>query len=308
MNAGIGHKRTQRLQKSDLKDACCSDSASLFFLRSFEAKKRGNQSGGFTLLEMMLALATFVLLAASAFALLGGVIETSSTLQDNQNLHDQTVALNAYLKKKLGTMPSNSTIASYQRGNGEGLVQNGIIFGNKNFATAIDAKVQANGFYTVRQATLATSGGTDEVQDARIALQQSASTDDPTLTWISLMTDIKTIDWKFLDFNQTVWVELWSSSANPNLVEFDLQPAADQQPSTMDFWIPKVDTITLNLNQNGGGGGRGGGGGGGGGRNGGGPGGQGGGGPGGNGPGGGPGGPIQPGGGQPRAGRPGAPL
>jgi hypothetical protein len=56
--------------------------------------------------------------------------------------------------------------------------------------------------------------------------------------------DIKTLDWKFLDFNQTVWVDVWSSSTKPNLVEFTLQPADDLQPTTMDFWLPKIQGAT----------------------------------------------------------------
>jgi len=196
---------------------------------------------------MMMALAVFILLVSAVFALLSSVLQSTATLQANQNLHDQTTALNAYLKKKLTEMPARSSLISYQRGDGEGLLQNGIIFGNTNFATAIDAKVQPNGYYTLRLATFETSAGSDQPQDARQVLQLAASTDDPTLTWTPLMTDIKTLDWKFLDNNATQWVDLWSSTSQPNLVEFSVQPAGDLQLCTMDFWLPKIDTITVNV-------------------------------------------------------------
>ena len=153
---------------------------------------------------------------------------------------DQTVALNAYLKKKLGEMPVSSTLDSYQRGDGEGLVQNGIIFGTANLAWALDATTQPNGYYTLRLTTFATTAAPDQPQDARQYLQQTVTVDDPSLVWTPLMSDIKTLDWKFLDFNQTVWVELWSSSAKPNLVEFSMQPAGDLMPTTMDFWLPQI--------------------------------------------------------------------
>jgi hypothetical protein len=67
--------------------------------------------------------------------------------------------------------------------------------------------------------------------------------------WTPLIKDIKTIDWKFLDFNQTIWVELWSSGTNPNLVEFTMQPAGDLQPTTMDFWLPKISPVQLTVSQ-----------------------------------------------------------
>jgi prepilin-type N-terminal cleavage/methylation domain-containing protein len=204
-------------------------------LRSFRAR-----ATGFTLLEMMITLAIFILLAAAVFGILTGVLQSTSTLQDNQNHRDEVAALNAFLKKKLVEMTSTSSIASYQRGDGEGLVQNGIIFGNANLATVVDAKIQANGYYTLRLTTFATEAGQNNPQDARQVLQVAVTTDDPTLTWTPLMEDIKTLDWKFLDFNATVWVDLWNSSTNPNLVEFSMQPAGDLQPATMDFWLPKI--------------------------------------------------------------------
>jgi prepilin-type N-terminal cleavage/methylation domain-containing protein len=201
---------------------------------------------GFTLLEMMITLAIFILLAAAVFGLLTGVLESTATLQDNQNHKDETAALSAFLKKKLGQMAVGSTLVSYQRGDGEGLVQNGIVFGTADLATALDAKIQPNGYYTLRLATY-TAGATQGVQqDARQLLLQAATTEDPTLVWTPLITDIKTLDWKFLDFNQTQWVELWTNPANPNLVEFSMQPSGDLQPVTMDFWLPKIDTINLN--------------------------------------------------------------
>jgi hypothetical protein len=196
---------------------------------------------------MMITLAIFMLLAAAVFGILTGVLQSTSTLQDNQNHRDQVAALNAFLKKNLGEMPAQSTITSYQRGDGEGLVQNGVIFGTVNLATAIDAKVQANGYYTLRLATMPSVIMNGQVQDARSLLQQSVTTDDPTLAWRPLITDIKTLDWQFLDFGQTVWVELWNSSANPNLVQFSMQPAGDLQPTSMYFWLPKINTIRLGI-------------------------------------------------------------
>jgi prepilin-type N-terminal cleavage/methylation domain-containing protein len=215
---------------------------------------RSSLAAGFTLLEMMITLAIFILLAGAVFGILTGVLQSTSTLQDNQNHKDQTAALNGFLKRKLVEMPVSSTLVSYQRGDGEGLVQNGVIFGTGNLATAIDAKVQANGYYTLRVTTCATGAVQGQpTQDARQVLQQAVTTDDPTLAWTPLITDVKTLDWKFLDFNQTLWVDLWSSAAKPNLVEFSLQPAGELQPVTMDFWLPKIDTITLNAAAQGGG-------------------------------------------------------
>jgi prepilin-type N-terminal cleavage/methylation domain-containing protein len=200
------------------------------------------RAAGFTLLEMMITLAIFILLAAAVFGIMSGVLQGTSTLQDNQNRRDQVAALNAFLEKKLGEMPATSSLVSYQRGEGEGLVQNGIVFGTANLATVVDAKSQPNGYYTLRLTTYATEAASNQPQDARQVLVQAVTTDDPTLVWTPLMEDLKTLDWKFLDFNQTVWVELWNSSTKPNLLEFSMQPAGDLQPTMMDFWLPAIAT------------------------------------------------------------------
>jgi len=230
-------------------------------LRSSRRRNTAVRRTGFTLLEMMITLAIFILLASAVFGIMTGVLQGTSTLQDNSNRRDQVAALNAFLNKKLAEMVAASTLVSYQRGDGDGLVQNGIVFGTANLATAIDAKAQPNGYYALRLATFATEAASNQPQDARQVLQLAVTTDDPTLAWTPLMGDLKTLDWKFLDFNQTVWVELWSSSSKPNLLEFSMQPAGDLQPTTMDFWLPNIAAVSVSIPSPGGGGGpRGGGG------------------------------------------------
>jgi prepilin-type N-terminal cleavage/methylation domain-containing protein len=202
---------------------------------------------GFTLLEMMITLAIFLLLAGAVFGLMTGVLQGTSTLQDNQNRRDQIEALSAFLKNKLGEMPATSTVSSYQRGDGEGLAQNGIIFGTANLATAVDAKPQANGYYVLRLTTLPGAILNGQLQDARTTLLQLVSTDDPSLVWTPLITDLKTLNWQFEQFNVTPWVEAWNSPPNPNLIEFSMQPAGELQPTTMDFWLPRIQTVSLHI-------------------------------------------------------------
>ena len=196
---------------------------------------------------MMITMAVFILLASAVFGLMTSVLQSTSTLLDSQNRRDEVAALNAYIKFQLGEMTARSTLVSYQRGNGDGLNQNGILFGTINIATAIDAQVQPNGYYTLRVASFTTTAAPDQPQDARQALLQLVTTDDPTVSWTKLLGDLKTIDWKFQDLNVTDWVEQWNASTNPNLIEFTMQPAGDLQPTTMDFWIPKLTRINLRL-------------------------------------------------------------
>jgi prepilin-type N-terminal cleavage/methylation domain-containing protein len=212
--------------------------------------RRKRRRRGFTLLEMMITLAIFLILAAAVFGLMTGVLQSASTLQDDQARGDQLSSLYAFIKTKLTEMPARSTITSYLRGDGEGLVQNGIIFGNTNLATAIDAKVQPNGYYALRLTSFTTSAASDQPQDARQVLAQSVTADDPTLTWTLLIADVKTLDWKFQDLALVQWDDSWNSTTTPNLVEFTMQGAGDLQPTTMDFWVPKINPIAVRIQAN----------------------------------------------------------
>jgi prepilin-type N-terminal cleavage/methylation domain-containing protein len=213
---------------------------------------------GFTLFEMMITVTVMLILAVMVFTLMTGVLRSASTLQDNQDRNDRLSSLYAFLMHKLTMLPARSTIASYTRGDGEGLVVSGIIFGNTNLATAIDGKLQDNGLYVLRMTSFATSEAGQQSQDARQTLTQSVTTDDPTLTWTTLLKDVKTMTWKFQDATQVQWDDTWTQSATPNLVEFDLQGGGDVQPTTMDFWVPKINPISVQIrgNSSTGGGGR----------------------------------------------------
>lgn len=214
-------------------------------MRPFPCTRR--PKSGFTLIEMMITLMIFVLLCGAVFALMTSMLQSASILQDNSDRRDQVTALNDYLKTQLETMTSHSTLFSYIRGNGDGLNQTGIIFGTTASAMAFDAQSQPNSLYTLRVTTYYSDPTQLNAQDARSVLQQLASSDDPSLSWTNLVSDIKTLDWKFQDPNGTDWLEQWTAANNPNVIEFSLQPGGDTLPTTMDFWIPKLDTINIRV-------------------------------------------------------------
>jgi general secretion pathway protein J len=205
---------------------------------------------GFTLLEMMITVSVFLILAVMIFDLMSGVLQGASALQDNQSRSDQVSSLYAFIKNKLTMMPARSTVTSYSRGDGEGLIQNGIIFGNTNLATAIDGKIQPNGLYLLRLTSFASDASAQEPQDARQVLTQAASTDDPTLVWTPLIKDVKTMDWKFQDASLVQWDDTWTAGSTPNLIEFTLQAPGDTQSTTMDFWVPKINAISVRIQAN----------------------------------------------------------
>jgi prepilin-type N-terminal cleavage/methylation domain-containing protein len=213
----------------------------------------------FTLLEMVITLAIMLLLFAAVFEIMTGVFESSSTLKDNQNHRDEIVALGAFLKNELGGMSVQSAFISYRRGDGEGLDQNGIILGDEDGATAIDAKIQPNGYYTLRLVTVNADAllknitvTTTDAQQANLVastLTQLVSQDDPSLQWVPLIHDIQQLKWKFQEFNVAEWDTFWPGPGKPNIVELSLQIAGDLHPDTMDIWIPNLTPVSISAPQ-----------------------------------------------------------
>ena len=195
---------------------------------------------GFTLVEMVITLTVFVLLSAAIFGIISGVLESAGSLQDNQNRGDQAMALQAFFRRQLAGLPATGVVASYKRGDSEGLEQNGIFFGSSEYLTAVDAKVQANGLYTFRTTTLLPGAGANSNPAAFLQL---LTTDDPSLSWRPLVHDVKDVSWKFQASGASSWIDHWESpSGKPNMIEFSVLIAGDLRPTVTDVWLPPLVT------------------------------------------------------------------
>jgi len=200
------------------------------------------KAGGFTLMEMMITLAIFVMLSAAVFEIITGVLQSASALQDNQNRRDQLVALHDYLNRQWRGLPAKGVLISYRRGDGDGLKQNGVIFGEGQQLTALDAVLQANGYYTLRLTAFDPSAAPNVVASPVLIFEAALTRADPGLVWTPLIHDVRHVEWKFQILNMTEWEEMWSDqNSKPNLVEFTMEQAGDLRPATMDFWIPRID-------------------------------------------------------------------
>ena len=202
---------------------------------------------GFTLIEMMMALTIFILLAGAVFGIMTGVLQGTATLQDSQAHRDVVDALDLFLKQQFSSIPPSGSLTSYIRGDGDGLDQTGVIYGTGAQATAIDAIRQPNGYYTLRLTTYVSTYVNGTLPDARQTLQIMVSNNDPELAWTPLVKDLKDLSWKFEDQNATQWADLWIGNGKPSFIEFSVLPAGDLVAAKMDYWLPKVDPISLNI-------------------------------------------------------------
>ena len=202
--------------------------------------------GGFTLIEMIITLCVFVMLAASVFGIFGATLESAGALQDNQNRQDQVEALAAWLKQSFLALPANGTLVSYHR-DGRPFHVSGIIWGEDTDLKALDLQAQANGNYTLRLATCvaasspddqaSNTAGTAGYSPALARFQTEVFNDDPALAWRPLMRDLRSVDWRFRVPNSNDWQDTFSSG-KPVLTQLTFQPAGMPTSIVDDFWIP----------------------------------------------------------------------
>jgi prepilin-type N-terminal cleavage/methylation domain-containing protein len=202
------------------------------------ARPANDGKRGFTLIEVIITLSIFLLLAAAVFGIFTATLESVAGLQDNQNQSDQAEALGAFLKKSLMDLPPEGNIFSYHR-DGAPFKVSGLIWGAGTNLRAIDMQAQANGYYTLRLATYtppaqATVTPSDD-------FRQQVLANDASLSWRPLVRDIRTADWRFRAYGIPQWNDQ-ATAQKPVLAEFTMQLAGATSPITDDFWIPPTQS------------------------------------------------------------------
>lgn len=211
---------------------------------------------GFTLIEMIITLCVFILLAGAIFSIFGATLQGATTLQDDQTRSDQTEALGAWLRESFLSLPAEGMLISYHR-ESDAFHVSGVIWDAGDQLRALDLQQEANGNYLLRLAvgpeTLAGTGpdiagqtGTASYTAALVKFRTAVFNDDASLPWRILVRELKSADWRFRAANSVTWMDS-SSAGKPLLAEFTFQPAGSDQPIVDDFWIPPVQAPNMGL-------------------------------------------------------------
>jgi prepilin-type N-terminal cleavage/methylation domain-containing protein len=207
---------------------------------------------GFTLIEMLITLSVFLLLAGAIFSIFGATLQGANTLQDDQNRSDQADALGAWLKQSFLDLPATGVLVSYHR-EGRPFHVSGVIWGAGDQLRALDLQEQPNGNYLLRYSTapppdqdfdVAGQTGTAGYSAALIRFQTQVMADDPSLSWRVLVRDLKSADWRFRQPQALDWVDI-SSGGKPLVAELTVQLAGKPDAMVDDFWIPPVQPASL---------------------------------------------------------------
>jgi prepilin-type N-terminal cleavage/methylation domain-containing protein len=203
---------------------------------------------GFTLIEMLVSLMVFLLLAAAVFEIFDATLESASGLRDNQVASNRSEALGAWLKQSLQTLPAEGTLVSYHR-DGRAFRVSGIIWGVGDNLQALDLQPQANGQYTLRLASFQPSGSSSPGNQGAVAgyspalsaFQSEVFNDDSALAWRPLLHDLTLADWRFRVADITEWQDT-STGVRPVLVQLTFEMGGASSPIIDDFWIPPLQS------------------------------------------------------------------
>lgn len=206
---------------------------------------RNRVMGGFTLFEIMLAVAIFILLAGGIYATVNAAVRATATLTE-ENVQAQR--LNAFVSLLRGTFHNLPATAQFSGGvrseGGDGFAEIVLRDAPGVFAWGMGGPSAGLAVLSARPRL---GGGRDigllllpgnlEEMELRLALEQGA--------WLRLLPDLRSVQWRFFDEQQQEWVEEWSGGRRPTLVELNLQLLGEEIPRKFVFWVPPLEEMRI---------------------------------------------------------------
>ncbi|HEY8965586.1 MAG TPA: prepilin-type N-terminal cleavage/methylation domain-containing protein, partial [Candidatus Methylacidiphilales bacterium] len=170
---------------------------------------------GFTLLEVMLALAVFAVVAGGLFATVRSVLQATATMREAQHAGNGLNGAFELCRRTFAQLPAAATLlsASY---NGaipppyELDIENAptaFTFGKNDFfygQIAVTARQDDKGLYTFG------------VEYRRLDPDTGLTLDDPL--WVPLLDGLKEVRWSYYSLADQTWYDTWTDNARPALV------------------------------------------------------------------------------------------
>jgi len=200
---------------------------------------------GFTLFEMVVVVAIFVLLAGGIYATVNAAVRATATLSE-ENLQIQRVnAFVSLLRRTFHNLPANAVFSGgIREAGGDGFAEivlrdaPGVFawgMGGPSSGTAmLSARKRLGGG---REMSLMLLPGSLGEMERRDALERGA--------WLRLLPDLREVQWRFFDETQQDWVEEWPEGNRPPLVELNLQLLGEEITRKFVFWLPPVKEMNF---------------------------------------------------------------
>jgi prepilin-type N-terminal cleavage/methylation domain-containing protein len=225
---------------------------------------------GFTLLEMVLALVIISMLSTVVYGILSQSVSTAAQVQNDQIEADQVNQFIRLCRQAFQNLPSTATITLTTTQPGSPAIQEFTISGAPecfSFGTnpisykdtiistrpnqdATTASPDGTPIYDVsitREDIIPSDGNTSSVT-VQASLSGALAADDQGRTWLPLLPNVDSLTWRLYQDDDTQWVEEWSSTNLPQLVEMTLQMHGRTIPMRVVFTIPGTKIAGANAN------------------------------------------------------------
>jgi|GEM_PF-616136 len=210
---------------------------------SLNRLKPGLQCGGFTLLEMLVALSAFVMLMGGIFAIANGTLELSNDLalaQDRSLVRQNFIG---FLRRSFRTLPGDAEVRLFVQQRGGSYVPTlNFVNGGTSFtpgaslapetSAELYAEERPGGYLRVNLRLL------DDRQTSAVRSGQPVRyTKDQTT--IPLLDNVSRFEWRFYDSATGRWENIWKEARRPLLAEMTLR-LDDGFETRAVFWVPPL--------------------------------------------------------------------
>ena len=203
-------------------------------VRSNPSPAHPGSTGGFTLLEMLLALSVFALLCGALMGVVLATLRTSGTIAQEQEHRRQWQALTIYLQDKLARPSYASQVRSWPLPGRDDSEGTGIIITDPP-----------------RTFVLATFPRPEGGWQVRVAEYSDPASQDPgfvgsnrELPWVTIIPRVESLAFRFQmpGIAASVgWKEQWTDPTHrPGVIEMSGRLEGEEASSTADFWIPPL--------------------------------------------------------------------
>ncbi len=201
-------------------------------------------SRGFTLLEMMLSVAVFVLLVTAAFSLVGATTEMMTEVSDAQNSAATRMRLIETCRVAFESLTKDSSLEFEYRQRGNGQYDTYLIFVNApdafDFGLNTGEEIRRVVFASEIQPSGFIRSGIYYLDD--LAYEDAKKNDFELfrldLPFVELIPRMRQLSWRFYDPISRNWKQTLDGNIQTNLAEITFQIDAQTTPLRSVFWHP----------------------------------------------------------------------
>ncbi len=201
-------------------------------------------SAGFTLFELVVAMAVLSFLVAMVFELLTTFVSATQALQLDQSRLDQALALQRFLSSRVETITADSHLLSVTLDSNT----SSVVIANQQHYLALEIDQSTHGLSMSYRTASFSNPSTPATE-----ILNGYRKDRPDVEAVVLLHNLKDAQWRFFDRPSGKWFDSWTFlDRNPSIAELSFTMDGDQSPTVFDFPVvqlaPNPDLFVVPLN------------------------------------------------------------